>query len=201
MEFFINFDELFCPLGDCDIDASVFEGSLGFNWAHGDSTSRVHVGAFVASGDDDPTDSDIEAFFPLWGDIHANNRLGDTDLFGLASANIVSTVANGGFGFANITDINAGYSLKAGNHSFSVDVHSFVTTEDVMIGFGPGALTDDDLGSEVDLKYGFNYSSNVSIEVGVADFMAGDLIDAAELSGSGDADDILRAWAQIRLRF
>lgn len=198
-----GFGMLACPAGDCDISASVFEGALGYNWAHGDSTSRVYIGFFTASGDDDPTDSDIEAFFPLWGDIHANNRLGDADLFGLVNANFVSGVANGGFGFANVTDLSVGYGLEAGNHTFNASVHSFTTTEDVVTPglFGKTAITDDDLGTEIDISYGYQYSSNVGIQVGVANFSGGDLIDASTFQAANDSDSIMRVWGQLRLRF
>ncbi|MFQ5718931.1 MAG: alginate export family protein [Acidobacteriota bacterium] len=190
---------LICP--NCDIQGTVFEGWLGYNWAHGsDAHSRIHAGLFLASGDDTPGDTDLEAYLPLFPDIHAHNRLGDTDLFGVLGANIVSSTASSGIsfaglGFSNITDYNIGYAVTSGNHHFAFDVHQLQTTEDIII----GPLAENDIGTEFDVKYGFDYSSNVAVQVGIANLTAGDLLD--DLTAPADADDILRAWGQLRLRF
>ncbi len=184
-----------------DVSSSLFEGWIGFNWGEG-VRQRVHLGAFFASGDDDPFDEDFEAAIPLFGDGHAWNRLGDTDFFG---TNFTETFIFGLFSedgtITGITDISVGYKAKAasGRHKFLGALHQFMATEDFVAITGLGPVAEDDLGLELDLRYGYEYSENVAIEVGVANLALGDAFDL--IVSSGDADDVLRAWGQLRLRF
>ncbi|MFQ5768391.1 MAG: alginate export family protein [Acidobacteriota bacterium] len=108
-----------------DVSGFIVEGWIGFNWNHGHhSRSRVHAGILIASGDDDPTDGDYDAFIPMFPDTHSRNRLGNLDLFGEP----FSTAFGGGIpnntpvvigpagpgnlsNLSNITDVSFGYEV------------------------------------------------------------------------------------------
>jgi hypothetical protein len=128
-----------------DLSGYVAEGWFGWNFGGERSHGRLHAGVFMASGDDPDTTDEIEDFTPLYGDFHANNRLGDLDF-------IESAV-----GPHNITNINVGYQHWFGDHSFMAAVHYNMLTEDT-------GFADDKLGLEIDLGYAFQYSKNLAFE-------------------------------------
>lgn len=171
--------------GGPDIKGHIFEGWVGYGFGEG-GRHRIHVGTLIASGDDNPSDGDIEDFFSLFGDIHAWNRLGDADFFTIT----------------NITDWNAGwkYVTESEKHWFGVAVHKFALTEElgadpVNSFFGPSPVTlDDDLGTEIDLKYGHKFAENTKISVGLARFDPGDAYGPS-------TDDVLRLYGQVKVRW
>jgi hypothetical protein len=166
------------PALKTDLSGDVEEGWFGWNFGSDKNHGRVHVGGFRASGDDPNTTDKNENFNPLYGDYHANNRLGDLDFVG-------SLV-----GPANVTDINAGYEHWIGNHMFMIAGHFMTFTE-------KGLLPDSSIGTEVDLKYGYRYSKNVSFEVGIGELMAGKGLEA--LAGVTTSDAVQRGTAQVKL--
>lgn len=172
---------------DLDVGGSLIEGWFGFSFGGG---SRVHIGGLTQSDDSAGGGANAFDFFvPLFPDLHANNRLGDSDLianFGVNPFVLNSFSTNT---FHNITNYNIGYGWTGGPHGFDFAYHVFIRTED----FGG----EDDLGSEWNLKYDYDYSHNMAFEVGLAGFMPGDFFDIA----LGPTDDSLRFWAQGRLRF
>ncbi|MFQ5669359.1 MAG: alginate export family protein [Acidobacteriota bacterium] len=204
---------------DQDLGGFIAEGWGGFNWNHGrHSRSRVHIGGLFASGDDDPTDNDIGFFVPLFPDNHDYNRLGDLDLFagalapGSFSSSGLSTVGIGGglgSGMTNISDINVGYEawINDGRHYFMASIHTLNLTDNFIFGTdlngaSAGLNKNDDIGTEFDFKYKYQYNPNVGIEIGIATLSSGDLLDEISQFNTGnDADDPMRAWGQIRLRF
>ncbi len=151
-----------------------------FGWSFGSSVrSRVHIGGLFASGDDGADPSKNKAFQPLFGDLHAWNRLGDTDLLPLT----------------NVVDFNIGYSASfaQGKHVLAVSGHNFKFDKAL------GAGLSKNIGNEIDLSYDFNYTKNFAVQVGVADLMRGDFIkDAFAPAGTSDAK---RVWAQARLHW
>jgi hypothetical protein len=167
------------PGGDTDISSDVWEGWLGFNF--GDNVrNRFALGLLMLSDGDSPTKA--ENFIPLFGDTH--ERAGLADVFSAYSW------ADGAFTntFHNLTDIWGSWDLTMGNHNFMLAYHQFTATEDAWFD------GEDDLGSEIDLRYQTSYSKNLGFEVGVASFDPGDAF-------GSDADTVLRVWGQARLRF
>lgn len=179
-------DGSYDPAGiDQDIKASVMEGWFGWNFGS-NARQRVHIGALVSSGDKDATDDKEETFIPIAGDVWAYNRLGDADWFSLDG----EYSSGGGTG---ITDINLGYAYFGEKNQFRISLHNFTATE---VDDG----VDDALGDEIDIAYTYLYSANVSIDAGVASMSPGDYFKDWEGTGTGQ-DDVLRVWAQARLRF
>jgi hypothetical protein len=130
-----------------DISSWVGEGWFGFNFHAGQNThGRVHIGTLMTSGQTS-TSTKAEDFIPLYGDFHANNRFGDMDWVDQ-------------FGPHNITDYNIGYDHWFGDaHHVMIAYHMFADTESL-----PGQ-PEDQIGDEIDLKYGYMYSKNLGFEV------------------------------------
>jgi hypothetical protein len=76
--------------------------------------------------------------------------------------------------------------------------HTFSLTEENCVGTISGGCQDD-LGQELDVRYGYTYNEVLGFEVGLADFMPGDAI--ADSVAFGNDDDAMRLWGQARLRF
>jgi hypothetical protein len=175
--------------------ASIVEGWVGVNFG-GERRHRAHIGLLSASGDDDQSangtvDGDHEDYLFLFTDFYENNRLGDSDLETAIFANYADANFSA-FNLAGITDLNVGYNWHAGNHHFMAAYHQFLTSEDVCD--SPGVNCDDDAGSEVDVRYDYQYSNHLAFNFGVANFMPGDLFGT-------DADDAMRVYGQGRLKF
>jgi len=168
------------PFGAPGVDLSgyVFEGWFGWNFGGDRSHGRLHAGVFMTSGDDPNTTDEIEDFNPLYGDYHANNRLGDLDFL------------ESGVGPHNITNVNVGYQHWFGDHSFLAAVHYNMLTEDT-------GFTDDKLGIEVDLGYNYQYSKNLMFEVNLGQFMPDDGLE--EFAGLTDSDPVTRINAGLKL--
>jgi hypothetical protein len=178
---------------DESFGGNIVEAWLGFNFGESDSHHRLHVGALYASGDEDALDGDFDSFVPMFPDDHANNRLGDLDLFGDGGfgLNIVGDLLVTDFSIvtsamSNVTDLNVGWEWWGEKSSVMVAAHVLSTSEDLG--------TEDEIGNELDARYGYEYTNHVAFELGAANLFAGDLLGT-------DADDILRGWAQVRLRW
>ncbi|HJQ97185.1 MAG TPA: alginate export family protein [Candidatus Polarisedimenticolaceae bacterium] len=161
-----------------DLSGYVVEGWFGWNFGGDKSHGRLHAGIFMTSGDDPDTTDEIEDFNPLFGDYHANNRLGDLDF--------VESDA----GPHNITNINVGYQHWFGDHSFMAAVHYNMLTEDT-------GFTDDKLGLEVDLGYAYQYSKNLAFEVNAGQFMPDTAME--EFFLVTDSDPVMRINGGVKL--
>ena len=162
-------------LGDTgDIKAMGFEGMLGFQFG-GDSNHRLRGWYDMASGDDDPADTDAEGFDPLFQDSHS--RYGFTDRLA----------------FTNLTVFGVGWSMSISDtQSLGVDYFNQNLTEE------DPATGEDQFGQEIDGWWKLQYNPNTQIMVGAGYLMPGDEIDAA-LGQDGDAG--IRLLSQVRLRW
>ena len=189
-----------------DLKGYIFEGWFGFGF--GDA-GRIHIGTLYASGDDGTglasNSPELTAWVPLFEDPHAMNRLGDLDLFsgfGLPGQGAADPF---GFGMTNIWDVNLGYDWWGGEkHHAKVAVHYFTRPE--MANFGDcDPVTagvqecSDQIGTELDISYDYQYARNSKLEVGVATLFAGDFF--TEFWGPNNDDNITRLWAQIHLNW
>jgi len=158
-----------------DLSGMIVEGWFGFNFNAGETNGRVHVGYFMTSGDDITTADEDEGFIAMYGDFHANNRLGDLDWIDQ-------------FGPSDITDISVGYEHWFGTaHYVMAAYHMFTETED-------NGAPSDDLGDEIDLTYGYQYSKNLAFEVTAGQASPGDAIGT-------DLDSVQRITGQAKLRW
>lgn len=187
-----------CPAGgaDCDLASMIAEGEFGATFAE---KHRVAIGGlFIGDGDDA---QDREDFFSIAPDTH--RRAGAMDLFSEISSAFGSA---GSDTFHNLTNLYLAYGWTGETQSFEVAFHNFACTED---GFGPDGLpftgddlcvdpdtglAEDDIGQEVDLIYNLNSNEYVNLQIGVGQFMPGDL------APSTSEDDAMRAWAMLRFR-
>jgi Alginate export len=161
-------------LGDTgSISASGIEGMFGYNFHTGGGTDHLFR-IFVAqgSGDDDATDTDAKAFDPLFQDNHM--RYGLTDAFVLS----------------NLTAASLGWNMRSKDHKFGVDFWKYKLTEQDPV------TTEDDLGSEIDAYWMYQYSPNTQIMAGVAQFSPGN-----ELEATVGSDSAIRVIGNLRLRF
>lgn len=180
------------PGSETDISTYIFEGWFGFSFDHGDTAkSRVYVGAYMGSGTGED-DDDYKTWIPLFQDVHAYNRLGDLDLFNPFATNRAGLLAD----FYGVTDYNIGYNGEYGRSELLLAFHLLQTTEDVDLG---GGVMENAIGTEIDLRYGFNYTKNLTFLGGFATLMSGDLMD--QTSPTDEAENPMRFYAQARLRF
>jgi hypothetical protein len=159
-----------------DIAAWVGEGWFAFDYNAGKTHGRVHIGTLMTSGDKASTTTKNESFVNLYGDFHANNRFGDLDFVDE-------------FGPSNITDYNIGYEHWFGTaHSVMFAYHTWKMTE-------KNGAANDKIGDEFDLKYGYQYSKNLSFEVFVGQAKIDD-----KLAGF-TTDPVTRASVQAKLNW
>jgi hypothetical protein len=179
--------ELAQQFGDAatGIDASgrVIEGWVGYNWRKGKNTHRIYGRLGLATGDDTSSGGDFEGFMPLFGDFH--NRTGRGDWFQLQdTTTFLGLGATGG-----LQAFGLGWNAFNGDrHEFGAQYWSYTLQED------NGG--DDDLGSALDVWYGFNYSRNVGFVASLSQLQPGDA-----LTGGGADDSVTRLYGQARLRF
>jgi len=168
-------------LGDTgSISALGWEGTLGFN-LHGSYDHKFQIVFDMASGDDDPTNEDAEAFDPLFQDSH--DRYGFTDIFT----------------FSDLTVWGLGYhAIMSDTWSWGVDYFNQSLSEDVPAGPAAG---EDHLGQELDGWWKMQYTPNTQVLVGAAYFDPGDAIDAVNSAGGVDTSAGIRLLAQVRLRW
>jgi hypothetical protein len=175
------------PFGGPSIDIStwVLEGWFAFNFNAGNSHGRVHIGTLMTSGNEF-AGTEEKDFFTLYGDFHANNRFGDLDW--------EDTLLGGPH---NITDFNVGYEHWFGDaHYVMLAYHMFATTES-----DPGA--EDKIGDEIDVKYGYRYSKNLSFEVSFGQMMPDDTfwttVEAPPFGNGPTIDPVQRATFMAKL--
>ena len=178
------------PGSETDISTYISEGWFGFNFGD-EFRSRVWAGYYYGSGAAE-ADVDHGTRRPLYQEVHAYNRLGDLDLFNPFATNPMGLLTR----IYGVTDFNIGYKGQFGSNMFMLAAHLLQTTEDVDVG---GGSTETDIGTEIDLRYGFDYSQHLAFQAGFATLMAGNLAD--ELFGSDNADNPMRFYLQARLRF
>jgi len=138
----------------------------------------------MTSGDKASTTNKDESFFTYYGDFQEHNRFGDLDWVDL-------------FGQHNITDYNIGYEHWFGEqHYVMLAYHIFQQTEDTF------PLAGNDLGDEIDLTYGFQYSKNLAFQVTLGQANPGDASIAIyenSLETTVPGDPVQRITVQAKL--
>jgi hypothetical protein len=172
-----------------DLEGMAVEGWFGYNWKKGKNVHRVYGRYEMATGDDTSTTDTYEGFRPIFGDNH--NRTGRGDWFRLAD---VPTFLGGSLTAGGLIATSVGYNgFYNDRHEFGAAIWNYTLEED------NGNPNGDNLGSAIDLWYGFNYSRNVNFLVSVSQLSPDDALTG---TGAGVTDDsVQRYYAQARLRF
>jgi len=173
-------------VGPADVEAYASAVTLGYTF-EGDWAPRLGVEWTWASGDDDPTDGEIETFNPLYPFGHSYQ--GYLDLFA----------------WRNGHDVALHLSAKPASDWWAeIAVHSFWLdqTEDAWYGASGAPIrlvpTADDhhVGWEIDISVKHWIAENVWIWFGYSHFFAGDYV-----SETGPSPDTNWFWMQVTLDF
>jgi hypothetical protein len=150
--------------------------------------ARVKAGYLYSTGDDDPTDGDVENFANIdaymggFGSVVVFDSFADDNT--LVSAPFIQDKG------LNMPYVALDYDL---NDKASVGVSGLyiLTAEDV--------ADEDDLGIEVAARASYKITKNLTTGIEAGYLIGGDLWD--ELASDGDGDDVFRTDASIRLMF
>lgn len=173
--------------GTSDVSAYMIGAQVGYTFVDVDGKPRVFVGFDMGSGDDDPTDMDVNTFNQLYPLGHA--YLGFIDVVGRQ----------------NIMDVSIGMSVKpADKLTLIVSGHFFTRDEDMDALYNAGggvvraggAGTSDEVGSEIDILVKYALDSHTTIIAGYSHFFAGDFIE-----DTGPSDDIDFFYTGVQFTF
>jgi Alginate export len=177
--------------GDSATDVSAkgraIEGWFGYNWKAGSNVHRIYGRLESATGDKATTGNKNEGFIPLFGDFH--NRTGRGDWFQLADA---TTGLVGGISGGLVAEAVGYNGFYRDRHEFGAQAWKYNLQED-------NGAPNKDLGTAIDVWYGFNYSRNVNFSVSLSQLQPGDALKDA--LGTGNSDSVNRLYGQVRLRF
>ena len=183
----------FGEFGDGDISAWMFATEAGYTLADVPLTPRPFIGLDIASGDDDPTDGDLETCNQLFPLGHA--------YFGYIDA----------IGRQNIIDVHPGIEItllaekrNIKKLSLRVDYHLFwrQSEDDAVYNVAGGILRGDGgsdaryVGSELDLLLNWQIDRHLSAYFGYSHFFAGDFIEE-----TGASDDIDFVYGALQFTF
>ena len=173
--------------GSSDVSAYMIGAQVGYTLKDVEGTPRFFVGYDLGSGDDDPTDSDVNTFNQLYPLGHA--YLGFIDVIGRQ----------------NIEDISVGLSMKpmkkmtiiAAGHFFTrhEEMDSLYHAGGAVVRAG-GAGTSDDVGSEIDILIKYAIDSHTMAIIGYSHFFAGDFTE-----DTGTSDDIDFFYTGLQFTF
>ena len=157
-----------------------------FLLAAGGSFGIFHGEVFYATGDDDATDDDLDAFFGAPGNSYYWSEIMGLGIFD----NRASTGAPGN-NITNIIAANVGVKTKVAEKlTIGADLWYAMLAED-------DANGEDELGIEVDLKATYMIMDNLNLDLVAAYLFAGD---ATSADGDNDEDPI-EVGARISLSF
>jgi len=193
---------------DYDIDADAFALRLGYTIPGGPMGLRVGAEYAYASGDDNPTDNDMETFSNLFPTNHGHYGNADQQAWRNMKAwnvnasikpNAKTSVKLSYWDFALDEDKDGWYGAGTWNNA-ATGLRSGVCLD------AAGAQCDDEVGTELDLSVKYKYNSAVTIMAGVSRFFAGDRIEdyyQGTYGGgtSADTEDLDYAWVQLTANF
>jgi hypothetical protein len=161
-------------------------------------TPDVFIGYDYYSGDDDPDDTDLDAFWSVLPTAH--KWLGHADLVWLNPNGPSFYLFNNRLpqqGDPGITDLYIKLGVKPMDKiSAHLDFHYFKSAEDVV---GPEGQTDDSVGWETDFAVKYKYSRNLCLTLGWDHFDPDDAyVYAYDLEDDKPEDHI---WFQADLKF
>jgi hypothetical protein len=174
----------FGDLADADISAWMFAAEAGYTFADASLSPRMYLGFDIASGDDDPGNTDAETFNQLFPLGHA--YFGYIDVVGRQ----------------NIIDLHPGASIKPHKDmKLSLDYHMFwrEADDDALYNAGgaplrpAGGSTEKRIGSEIDLLLTWQVDRHLLTYFGYSHFFPGQFI---EDTGDDEAIDFVYVAVQ-----
>lgn len=165
---------------DMNVSASYFSSNLDYKIS---DNFNLSVGAEFLSGKDmDDTDEDIKSFAPLFGTNHKFNGLMDYFYVG----NHANTVG--------LTDFYGSIAYKKNKFSAKLMPHFFSSAGNV---FDGTKKMDNNLGTEIDLTFGYKITDDVSLNAGYSKMFA---TETMEIIKGGDKDEN-NSWAWVMITF
>ncbi len=177
------------PAGNQDLDivhAYGFEAWLGYTFKDVDWTPWLAVKYARASGDDDPTNGNINSFNPLFQDLH--NRYGNADLIGFTNVNVYGLMAR--------IQPCEGWTWGANYWYYTV-----VEQEDPLgpvSGLSTGQGGSHTAGQEFDLYVDYAIAKYASLGISYSHFLSGEWIED-QLGFNPDGAD--RAYVNFNVHF
>jgi hypothetical protein len=186
---------------DYDVSAYFLHADVGFGW----DDFKVTLTGWYASGDDDPTDDDLEGFFSTDVDIFTGSTVlmesYDDDNYFTERPYILDKgliLVKGAF------DWNATDKLKVGTA-----LAYMLTAEDIEYIDGDGTAgndrqKEDEVGVELMGYFSYKLYQNVEFAINAGYLWAGDAMDAFEEDSIRDGksdEDIFRSMARVRYSF
>ncbi len=187
------------PGSDMDIDGFMYAVKLGYSIPNNDVSARVEAQYVVASGDDDPSDSDFSTFLTPSPTNHGHLGYADTQ------------------GHRNVNAWSVGASVKPAPKWFvKLDYWSFSLDEAEDAWYsagnwmnasgglraagcldGMGNTCDDEIGTEIDLTVKYKYNKAVGLQAGYSVFTPGGFIE----DQTDDEADQAFAYLQLVANF
>ncbi len=185
--------------GNADFNGYFFSVGAGATFADVMWTPNIFLGYDYYSGDDNPADNDLDAFWSVLPTAH--KWLGHADkvfgapFYAFNGGGLVAVIQQNVVGVEDLyLKLGAKPMDKVSAH---LDIHYFQSAEDVTWVDAAGRRqSDDDIGWETDLAVSYKYSKNLCLTVGWDHF---DPDDAYTRGGSDDAEDHI--WFQADLKF
>jgi hypothetical protein len=169
--------------GDQDIQGYLVAGGAGFNFGPAD----IHAEAFYASGDDDPADGDLDAFFVPEGQSYYWS-----EIMGYGIFDFYTSAGSPADQIGNLWAVNLGATFKPVEKlSITGDVWYAEKAED------DPDTNEKELGTEVDLKVTYQLMDNLSLDV-VGAYLFAD--DGTSLDGD-NKDDPYEIGTRLSLSF
>jgi len=190
--------------GDADFGGYMFSVGAGADFEDVAWAPSVFIGYDYYSGDDDPTDNDLDAFWSVLPTAHkwlghADTVWVNTPFYQFNGGGLVhvATQQVGNFNVAGATDLYLKLHAKPMDRvAVGLDLHYFKAAEDV-INVNTKENYGDDIGWEADLELKYKYSKNLCLTLGYDYFDPDDAMKAVK----GDDEQEHHIWAQADLKF
>ena len=190
--------------GSADFEGYMFSVGAGAKFDQIMWKPSVYVGYDYYSGDDDPNDGDLDAFWSVLPTAH--KWLGHADVVwantpfyqfnGTGLENVANQSVNG-FNVAGVKDLYLKTSVTPTDRiKVGLDIHYFKSAEDV-VRLSDNKNFGNDIGWEADLEGTYKYSKNLTFSLGYNYFNPDDAMEAV----TGSDDSVHHVWAQVNILF
>jgi hypothetical protein len=163
-----------------DVNALYYSANLGYKISDAFSAGLGYE--YLSGKDQNDTDAEIKSFAPLFGTNHKFNGWMDYFYVGNHAESV------------GLTDISATLSYKKDKFSAKLIPHIFSAAADIYDG---SQKMDNNLGTEIDLVFGYKIASDIMLNAGYSKMFATDSMEALK---GGDKDEN-NSWAWLMFTF